>query len=128
MANCKVQYNSDNTIARVLDENGKESSLFKQIARLPHVESLEEALDIYKNKYAGGIMDSEIIQPTDRFEQEMPTEILDELLAYRAKIKDAPTAKIKEKRKAELNYYLETYQGAVFAALESRGLLYKTDC
>lgn len=44
---CKIIRNNKGKIVKVLDSNGKESKVFKQIAQLPHVESLEQALDIY---------------------------------------------------------------------------------
>ena len=45
---CKVTL-IDNKISKVLDASGNESRLFKQIASLPFVATLESALDIYKN-------------------------------------------------------------------------------
>lgn len=47
---CKIEL-KDNKIFRVLDEAGNESLLFKEIAALPHVKTMEDALDIYKNVF-----------------------------------------------------------------------------
>jgi hypothetical protein len=49
---CTIKYNENGSIKNVLDLEGNESRLFKQIARLPHVGSLEEALSIFKNVYS----------------------------------------------------------------------------
>jgi hypothetical protein len=54
---CTINYNKNGSIKNVFDLEGKESRLFKQIARLPHVESLEEALSIFKNVYSEKIND-----------------------------------------------------------------------
>lgn len=48
---CQVTYNQDGTIKKVLDSQGNESQLFLGIAKSPMVNSLEEALDIYKQSY-----------------------------------------------------------------------------
>lgn len=52
---CTIKYNENGSIKNVLDLEGNESRLFKQIARLPHVGNLEEALSIFKNVYSGKI-------------------------------------------------------------------------
>lgn len=52
---CTIKFNKDNSIKNVLTPEGKESKLFKQIARLPHVGSLEEALEVFKNTYSDKI-------------------------------------------------------------------------
>lgn len=49
---CTIKYNKKGKIETVLTPQGKESQLFKQIAKLPHVNNLEEALDIFKNSYS----------------------------------------------------------------------------
>jgi hypothetical protein len=49
---CTIKYNENGSIKNVLDLEGNESRLFKQIARLPHVGGLEEALSIFKNVYS----------------------------------------------------------------------------
>lgn len=49
--NCSIERNSEGKIKKVLTPQGKESKLFNQLAKLPHIKSLEEALDIFKNVY-----------------------------------------------------------------------------
>lgn len=44
---CKITRNSRDQIIKVLDSNGKESKVFNQIAKMPHVENMEQAVDIY---------------------------------------------------------------------------------
>lgn len=47
---CKVEL-INNTISKVIDASGNESKLFKQIASIPFVTDLNNALDIYKNVF-----------------------------------------------------------------------------
>lgn len=54
---CTIKYNENGSIKNVLNLEGTESRLFKQIAKLPHVESLEEALSIFKNVYSEKVND-----------------------------------------------------------------------
>ena len=54
---CQISYTTDGKIARVNTPSGEESKLFNQIAKLPHVDGLQEALDIYKTKYKDGVSD-----------------------------------------------------------------------
>lgn len=49
---CTIKFNKSGGIDNVLTPNGVESRLFKQIARLPHTNSLEEALETFKNVYS----------------------------------------------------------------------------
>ena len=64
---CSIKYNNNGSINTVLNLEGTESRLFKQIARLPHVENLEEALTIFKNVYSEKINDqSPIVFLSDR--------------------------------------------------------------
>jgi hypothetical protein len=49
---CIIHFNKSGKINTVLNTDGSESMLFKQISKLPHVSSLEEALEIHKNTYA----------------------------------------------------------------------------
>jgi len=44
---CQVKRDNKGKIIKVLDPKGNESKLFNQIAKLPHVESLEQAVEIY---------------------------------------------------------------------------------
>ena len=52
---CTIKFNKSGGIDNVLTPNGVESRLFKQIARLPHTNSLEEALETFKNVYSDKI-------------------------------------------------------------------------
>ena len=56
---CTIKFNEEGKIKTVLTPEGVESRLFKQIARLPHIASLEEALEIFKNIYAGDFQGEE---------------------------------------------------------------------
>lgn len=47
MPNCKITRDSKGKIIKVLDQNGNESKVFNKIASFPHVESLEQAVQIY---------------------------------------------------------------------------------
>lgn len=47
---CRVNYNEEGQILTVEKPNGKESTLFKKIAAHPLINSLEDALEVYKNK------------------------------------------------------------------------------
>ena len=48
---CQITYNNDNQIVRVNTPSGEESILFNQIAKIPQVNSLEDALTAYQNVY-----------------------------------------------------------------------------
>ena len=129
MANCKVQYNADRTIARVLDENGQESKLFKQIAHLPHIGSLEEALEVYKNKYAGGVLDSEVIPTQQEGEGgKLLKVVVDKIVKLRDEVTNAETPEQAEQAKEEFRKYLTKTEGLITSAMEKQGLLYKKDC
>ena len=52
---CTIEYNKDNKIKRVNTPNGTESTLFTELAKIPHVKSLEDALAIYKNVYSKSV-------------------------------------------------------------------------
>jgi hypothetical protein len=49
---CTIKFNKSGGIDNVFTPNGGESKLFKQIAKLPHTSSLEEALETFKNVYS----------------------------------------------------------------------------
>jgi hypothetical protein len=49
---CTIKYNEAGGISHVLAPSGVESKLFKEMAKLPHMNSLEDALDMYKNIYS----------------------------------------------------------------------------
>lgn len=48
---CKVDYDKNGKINKVYDQNGRTSKLFTSIAKLPHINNLEEALEVYKNTF-----------------------------------------------------------------------------
>lgn len=56
---CRIIKNKKGNIVKVLDSQGKESKVFKEIAALPHVKTLEEAAIIYNE-----VLKSKIIDPT----------------------------------------------------------------
>lgn len=57
---CKIIYR-EGKIDRVLDSSGNTSRLFNQIASLPFVDSLEEALESYKNIYTEEVVEEPIL-------------------------------------------------------------------
>jgi len=58
---CNIIRNIKGQIIKVLDpKTGKESKLFNEIAKLPHVESLEQAVDIYDEILKSGAPDTNI--------------------------------------------------------------------
>lgn len=44
---CQITRDNNGKIIKVLDPSGKESKVFNEIAKLPHVENLEQAVEIY---------------------------------------------------------------------------------
>lgn len=54
---CQITFNDNGSIRKVNTPTGEESQLFNQISKLPHIGSLENALEIYKNKYKDGVSD-----------------------------------------------------------------------
>lgn len=48
---CTIVYSEGSKINRVNNSKGEESKVFNQIASIPHVESLEDALEVYKNVF-----------------------------------------------------------------------------
>lgn len=57
MSNCSIKRNTNNEIQKVLDKNGNESKLFKNVARHPLTNSTEDALNVYKNAYSDKFKD-----------------------------------------------------------------------
>lgn len=49
---CTIKFTKEGKIKNVFTPQGVESKLFQQIAKLPHVNNLEEALEIFKNIYS----------------------------------------------------------------------------
>ena len=99
---CSVVKNKQGKIIKVLDPNtGKESKVFNEIAQLPHVESLEQAVDIYdevlKANSNSGI---EALKKTEEFKEWFgDSKIVDEdgnpLLVYHGGEKGIENFKIK---------------------------------
>lgn len=56
---CRVEYNQEEKIQKVLKRDGKESTLFKKIAKHPMVDTLEDALEVYKNTETSKIYQKE---------------------------------------------------------------------
>ena len=54
---CTVNYNKNKKIDSVLTAQGERSKLFDQLAKLPHMENLEQALETYKNIYSSDFSD-----------------------------------------------------------------------
>ena len=62
---CTIKFNKSGGIDNVFTPNGVESKLFKQIARLPHTTSLEEALETFKNVYSDKInISNQAVEPS----------------------------------------------------------------
>jgi len=58
---CTINYNTDGKISRVNNPDGTESMLFNQLAKIPHMDTLEQALESFKNVY------------TEKFNKAKPT-------------------------------------------------------
>lgn len=52
---CQVNRNNQGQITSVLDRNGNESKIFNDLASLPYIDTLEQALEIYKQSYKDNI-------------------------------------------------------------------------
>lgn len=63
---CTISRTSSGTLEKVLDFNGVESELFNQIASLPYIQNVEEALDIYLKTQAKSFQDS-VADASDRY-------------------------------------------------------------
>lgn len=71
---CTIKFNKSGGIDNVLTPNGNESKLFRQIARLPHTNSLEEALETYKNIYSEKVgVDIQGVEPNLSFQSDKGT-------------------------------------------------------
>lgn len=104
---CTIKLNVDGSINNVLTPDGKESRLFKQIARLPHINSLEEALEIFKNTYSEkmGVFKKEKVSEPQKVE--LNQEALDELKKLSQDISMAATPKIKDKLQKQADNLME---------------------
>jgi hypothetical protein len=56
---CNITRNSAGEIQKILDKNGVESQLYKNIAKHPLIGSTEKALEVYKNSYTKKFADLE---------------------------------------------------------------------
>ena len=56
---CTIKYNEKKEIQNVFTPEGVESRLFRQIARIPHVNNFDEALSIFKNVYTDSSLEEE---------------------------------------------------------------------
>lgn len=66
---CTIKFDNQGRIQRVNTPTGEESKLFKSIAKIPHVNTLEEALEIYKNTYTSdfeGLLNNNIQFVSDK--------------------------------------------------------------
>lgn len=105
---CTIKFNKDGSIKNVLTPEGIESKLFKQIAKLPHIGSLEEALDIFKNTYSEklevykkedvGVIDSSL---------SLNIESINKLKKLSENLSMAATTKIKEKLQKQIDNLME---------------------
>lgn len=104
---CTIKLNVDGSINNVLTPDGKESRLFKQIARLPHINSLEEALEIFKNTYSEkmGVFKKEKVSEPQKVE--LDQEALDKLKKLSQDISMAATPKIKDKLQKQADNFME---------------------
>ncbi len=64
---CQINYNAQGGIANVFNSVGQEAKAFKQLAKLPHIKTLEEALDVYKNLYTKKLNSIEKENPSLEF-------------------------------------------------------------
>lgn len=58
MSNCKITYSPQGKITGVKDQNGNDSTLFREIVSNPHI-SAEQGVDIYKQTYSDKIPKNE---------------------------------------------------------------------
>lgn len=71
---CTIKFNKSGVIDNVFTPSGVESKLFKQIARLPHTTSLEEALETFKNAYSEKInISNQEVEPSLIFKSDKGT-------------------------------------------------------
>lgn len=71
---CKVDYDKNGKINKVYDQNGQTSKLFTSIAKLPHMNTLEEALEVYKNTFTKkfySLMGERGAQRVNRFKESL---------------------------------------------------------
>jgi hypothetical protein len=49
---CKLVYNEEGNFVKALTKDGKESNLFNQILKIPHIKTLEQASNLYANMFS----------------------------------------------------------------------------
>lgn len=105
---CTIKFNKDGSIDNVLTPEGNESRLFKQIARLPHINTLEEALEVFKNTYSDkiGLYKNEV--ETAPQEITIDQSAIEKLKKLSNEISMAASPKIKEKLQNQLDNLMET--------------------
>ena len=105
---CTVKFNTDGSISNVLTPDGKESRLFKQIAKLPHVTSLEEALGIFKNTYSENLRvhKKEDVSVVDN-SLSLNTEAINKIKKLSEDMSMAATPKIKDKLQKQIDNLME---------------------
>lgn len=63
---CKVKFSPEGKILRVDNLDGTESKLFNAISRIPALESMEQALDIYKKMKSTGVSEDGLMFASDK--------------------------------------------------------------
>ena len=117
---CTIKFNKNGGIDNVLTPNGTESRLFKQIARLPHTNSLEEALETFKNVYSDKIgMANQAEEPSLIFKSDKGNTFN----SFKAALKDSVGGDIEvgipvndeftALQKISSNTNIETYEGFI---------------
>ena len=105
---CTVKFNNDGSINNVLTPQGKESKLFKKIAKLPHINSLEEALEVFKNTYSEKLgvnkkEDSAVVNNS----LSLNNEAIDKLKSLSESMSMAASPKIKQKLQTQIDNLME---------------------
>ena len=119
--NCTINFNKDGSIKTVLTPEGVESNLFKQISKIPHVATLEDALEAFKNVYSDKIRGDKKVVST----QGLNPEVLSTFDNLRSKVDAAPTTRIKNKAIQELKNFLESNLSSIETELEKTNVLTK---
>jgi len=122
---CTIKFNNEGKIKTVLTPQGVESKLFKQIARLPHVSSLEEALDIFKNVYSESMQAKEPIVEAQKEGITIDESVFSKYDSLRKNIDDAPTSRIKNKNIQELKNFLTQNMASIESKLQENNVLNK---
>lgn len=118
---CTINLNKDGSIKTVLTPEGVESNLFKQISKIPHVATLEDALEAFKNVYSDKLRGEKksVSSPG------VNPEILTKFDSLRAKVDASPTARIKEKAIQELSNFIDSNLASIETELQKTNVLTK---